>query len=129
LRAAGADGAAQEASLKRAALLVLAAACAAHKATGYGEGVASFYGKGFEGKPTASGEAFDPHALTAAHRTLPFGTCVQVEDTRTGRSVNVRVNDRGPYAQGRVIDLSEEAARELGIKDEGLAHVRLSACR
>ena len=105
------------------------AACAAHKATGYGEGVASFYGKGFEGKPTASGETFNPHAMTAAHRTLPFGTCVHVEDTRTGRSVNVRVNDRGPYAGGRVIDLSEEAARALGIKDEGLAHVRLSACR
>jgi rare lipoprotein A len=112
-----------------AALALCFAACVRHApAPSYGDGVASFYGKGFEGKPTASGEAFNPKALTAAHRTLPFGTCVRVEDRRTGRSVKVRINDRGPYAGGRIIDLSEEAARELGIKDEGLAQVRLSPC-
>jgi rare lipoprotein A len=95
----------------------------------YGDGVASFYGKGFEGKPTASGEPFNPRAYTAAHRTLPFGTCVRVEERRSGRSVEVRVNDRGPYVAGRIIDLSEAAARALGITETGVGQVRLSACR
>jgi len=95
----------------------------------YGDGVSSFYGKGFEGKPTASGEPFNPHAFTAAHRTLPFGTCVRVEERHSGRSVEVRVNDRGPYVAGRIIDLSEAAARALGFTESGVAQVRLSACR
>jgi rare lipoprotein A len=95
----------------------------------WGDGLASFYGKGFEGKPTASGEPFNPRGFTAAHRTLPFGTCVRVEDKRTGKSVEVRVNDRGPYVAGRIIDLSDAAAAQLGIKGEGVASVRLSPCR
>jgi rare lipoprotein A len=94
----------------------------------YGRGLASFYGQGFEAKPTASGELFNPRALTAAHRTLPFGTCVRVEVERNGRSVNVRINDRGPYVQGRIIDLSEGAAKVLGIQDAGVVGVRLSPC-
>jgi rare lipoprotein A len=94
----------------------------------YGRGLASFYGEGFDGKPTANGELFNARALTAAHKTLPFGTCVRVEVERTGRSVNVRINDRGPYVQGRIIDLSEGAAKLLGIQDAGVVGVRLSPC-
>jgi rare lipoprotein A len=92
------------------------------------EGMASYYGAGFAGRPTASGERFDPRALTAAHRTLPFGTCVRVDDLDSRRHVAVRVNDRGPYAKARIIDVSEEAARELGMLSSGTARVRLSGC-
>jgi rare lipoprotein A len=91
-------------------------------------GLASFYGEGFDGKLTANGEKFDRRAFTAAHRTLPFGTCLVVTAVATGRSVRVRVNDRGPYVAGRLIDLSEAAARALGIVDSGVAQVRLSRC-
>lgn len=93
-----------------------------------GEGMASYYGESFRGRPTASGEAFDPDALTAAHRTLPFGTCLRVESAATGRSVRVRVNDRGPYAKGRLIDLSEAAARALDLVRQGVGRVRLFRC-
>lgn len=89
------------------------------------EGVASWYGRGFQGHRTASGERFDRRDLTAAHRTLPFGSRVRVTDVTSGRSVVVRINDRGPFAQDRVIDLSYEAARELGILAQGFAQVRL----
>jgi rare lipoprotein A len=74
---------------------------------------------------TASGERYDKHALTAAHRTLPFGTLVRVRSARTGREVVVRINDRGPYARHRVIDLSSAAAAALGIKGRGIASVTL----
>lgn len=93
-----------------------------------GEGLASWYGKQFAGKQTASGERFDPNALTAAHRTLKFGTCVKVELLRNGQTVEVRVNDRGPFVKDRLIDVSEEAARQLGFLDEGVGKVRLSPC-
>ena len=89
-------------------------------------GVASWYGPGFQGRKTASGERFNTGALTAAHRTLPFGTMVRVSNTKTGRSVMVRINDRGPYVGGRVIDLSLAAARSIGMG--GTAHVALEAC-
>jgi rare lipoprotein A (peptidoglycan hydrolase) len=119
-----------EVALKRLAALALALAACVHRVpAAYGDGLASFYGRGFEGKPTASGEPFNPRAYTAAHRTLPFGTCVRVEERRSGRSVEVRVNDRGPYVAGRIIDLSEAAARALGITETGVGQVRLSACR
>lgn len=95
---------------------------------GLGEGPASYYGKGLHGRPTANGETFDKNALTAAHPSLPFGTCVRVEVVKTGKSVEVRVNDRGPYTGGRIIDVSEAAARALGILDAGVARVRLSRC-
>ena len=82
-------------------------------------GLASWYGPGFHGRKTASGERYDMHELTAAHKTLPFGTRVLVHNPRTGRQVVVRINDRGPFAAGRVIDLSRAAAAELGIVDIG----------
>jgi rare lipoprotein A len=85
-------------------------------------GVASFY---TEDQPTASGEKFDTHDLTAAHRTLPFGTRLRVTNVATGRSVTVRVNDRGPYIPGRVVDVSGSAANELGIVESGIAKVKL----
>src|SRR4051794_4323827 len=82
-------------------------------------GAASWYGPGFHGKRTANGETFNTHALTAAHKTLPFGTQLRVTNERTGRSVVVRINDRGPYARGRVIDLSKAAAQPVGILGVG----------
>jgi rare lipoprotein A len=88
-------------------------------------GVASWYGKSHHGRTTANGEKFDMEALTAAHRTLPFGTIVKVTNLSNNRSVNVRINDRGPYAAGRIIDLSARAARDLGIGENGVARVRL----
>lgn len=93
------------------------------------EGMASYYGKSFAGRPTASGERFDPRALTAAHRDLPFGTRLRVTNLENGRSVTVRVNDRGPYAAGRIVDLSWQAARKLGMVDSGVARVRLEILR
>lgn len=88
-------------------------------------GLASWYGPGFAGKPTANGETFDPSALTAAHKTLPFGTRVEVRRTDTGRTVQVRINDRGPFKVGRVIDLSSAAADILDMKDAGVVQVEL----
>jgi rare lipoprotein A len=82
-------------------------------------GPASWYGPGFQGRRTASGETFDTNELTAAHRTLPFGTRVRVVNERTGRSVVVRINDRGPYAHGRVIDLSHASAQAIGLMGVG----------
>ena len=88
-------------------------------------GRASWYGKAHQGERTASGERFDMHALTAAHRTLPFGTIVRVTNLRSGKSVNVRINDRGPFRSGRIIDLSYEAARKLGFVSRGTARVEI----
>lgn len=89
------------------------------------EGMASWYGVNHHGRTTANGEAFDMNAMTAAHRSLPFGTVVRVTNLRSKRSIKVRINDRGPYANGRVIDLSARAARQLGITDHGVARVRI----
>ncbi|MGF6310153.1 rare lipoprotein A [Bradyrhizobium sp. i1.8.4] len=86
------------------------------------QGVASFYN---EAQPTASGEKFDGRELTAAHPTLPFGTRLRVTDVKTGRSVTVRVNDRGPYVPGRIVDVSYSAAQSLGMIGKGVANVRL----
>jgi rare lipoprotein A (peptidoglycan hydrolase) len=94
----------------------------ASMAPGGGYGLASFYS---HGRRTASGERFDPHDLTAAHRTLPFGTRVRVTNVSTGQSVTVRVNDRGPFVRGRAIDVSSSAARMLGITRQGVAKVKL----
>ena len=82
-------------------------------------GVASWYGPGFHGRLTANGERFDMNELTAAHKTLPFGTRVLVHNPRTGKEVVVRINDRGPFIKGRVIDLSKAAAKALGMKGRG----------
>jgi rare lipoprotein A len=88
-------------------------------------GVASYYAEGLDGRPTASGERYDSRALTAAHRTLPFGSRVRVTNLDNGRSVVVRINDRGPRIEKRVIDLSYAAARELQFLDRGTARVTL----
>jgi rare lipoprotein A len=85
-------------------------------------GIASFYS---DEQPTASGERFDPNGMTAAHRSLPFGTRLRVTNLATGRSVTVRINDRGPYIPGRVVDVSYSAAESLGIVGRGVAKVKL----
>ena len=93
--------------------------CSSAEAKTLQHGVASCYGPGFQGRRTANGEKFNTHALTAAHKTLPFGSRVRVTNERTGRSVVVRINDRGPYAHGRVIDLSTAAAQAVGLSGVG----------
>lgn len=117
------------------ALLVLLAGCAGHapqpapaptEAGGYrAVGKASWYGSRHHGRRTASGERFDQHALTAAHRQLPFGSKVRVTNLRNQRSVVVRINDRGPHTRGRIIDLSRAAAERIGMLRSGTAPVRL----
>lgn len=97
-------------------------------AQGYVEdGLASWYGPGFHGKPTSTGEPYDMEAMTAAHKTLPMGTHVKVTNLDNGRSTILRINDRGPFVSGRIIDLSRAAARELDTKRTGLARVRVEA--
>ena len=88
-------------------------------------GHASWYGSQFHGRRTASGENFDKYALTAAHKTLPFGTIVRVRSLKLGREVDVRINDRGPFSPGRVIDVSQAAAEALGLVGTGFAEVSL----
>ena len=88
-------------------------------------GIASFYATKFNGRRTASGEKFDNNALTAAHKSLPFGSKVQVTNVRNGKSVVVRINDRGPYVRGRIIDLSKAAAKQIGLGGSGTARVKL----
>jgi rare lipoprotein A (peptidoglycan hydrolase) len=90
-------------------------------------GEASWYGKDFHGKKTASGETFNEHDLTAAHPTLPMGTKAKVTNLETGKSVGVEINDRGPYRKGRDIDLSKGAAKEIGMKKDGSASVKIEA--
>ena len=98
------------------------------EARGYAEtGMASWYGPGFNGRKTASGERFNQKALTAAHKTLPFGTKVRVENLTNGREVVVRINDRGPFSSKRIIDLSRAAAQKLGMVASGTARVRVTA--
>jgi rare lipoprotein A len=123
-------------------VLLLAASCASRTASrpvskpippadavsGWSEdGLASWYGgdDGFEGKPTASGEVYDSSKMTAAHRDLPLGTLVRVTNLDNGKSVDVRINDRGPFIHGRVIDLSQEAARRLDLIGPGVGPVRV----
>jgi rare lipoprotein A len=88
-------------------------------------GLASWYGRKFHGRLTASGEPYDMAALTAAHQTLPFGSRVRVTNLANGRSVVVVINDRGPFAKDRLIDLSHGAAQKLGIVEDGVAEVRV----
>ena len=92
-------------------------------------GSASWYGGQFHGRKTANGERFNMHELTAAHRSLPFGTKVRVTNQKNGKSVVVRINDRGPYAGGRVIDLSRGAAQALSMVGAGVAPVKLQVLR
>lgn len=88
-------------------------------------GRVSWYGPGFHGRRTANGEVFDTNELTMAHRTLPFGTEVRVTNLSNGRSVVLRVNDRGPYVRGRIADLSHAAATRLGFVDDGVTRARI----
>jgi rare lipoprotein A len=126
------------AALATALGLALATACATGPhgggsvpdATGDGEqGLASFYADALRGRRTASGVPYDPAAFTCAHRSFPFGTRVRVTELTHGRSVVVTVNDRGPFARGRVVDLSRAAAAALGIIGPGVARVRVERLR
>ena len=90
-------------------------------------GIASWYGKDFHGKKTSNGEIYDMYAMTAAHKTLPLGTYVQVHHLENNRKLEVRINDRGPFVRGRIIDLSYTAAKELGIVGPGTAKVEIVA--
>ena len=89
------------------------------------EGLASWYGGKFQGRTTSSGEVFDTNLMTAAHRSLPFGTIVKVTDQESGKSTLVKINDRGPFVEGRIIDLSRAAAEELDMVGRGVARVSL----
>ncbi len=92
-------------------------------------GTASWYGKRFQGRPTSSGEPFDRRSLTAAHRTLPFGTVLRVTSLDTGRAVTVRINDRGPVSESRIIDLSQAAAARIGLQRMGIGRVSLAVVK
>ncbi|MBV4492824.1 septal ring lytic transglycosylase RlpA family protein [Pseudomonas oryzicola] len=115
-------------SLSTLALFSLLAGCASQDIDprGYDQtGTASYYGSRHHGKRTASGEPFNQNGLTAAHRSLPFGTRVRVTNTANQRSVIVRINDRGPHTRGRLIDLSRAAAEKIGMIRSGTAQVRV----
>lgn len=99
----------------------------AHHARFFQSGVASFYGKKFQGRRTASGERYDAHKLTAAHRTLPLGSYARVTAPGSGRTVVVRINDRGPFTRGRAIDLSYAAAAALGLPRAGTLVVNIES--
>src|SRR5687768_313563 len=111
--------------------IVLATFLAACKSGGGGtgptsEGIASYYHNSLAGNSTASGEKYDPDEATCAHRTLPFGSEVEIEDVKTGRTARCVINDRGPYAKGRIIDMSRAVAEELGVYGKrGVAKVKL----
>lgn len=113
----------------RLSLLLLLTVGCAHRSVE--TGTASWYGAELRGNPTASGEPFRPAHRTAAHKTLPLGTVVKVTRLDTGDSVRVVVNDRGPYVDGRIIDLSRKAARRLGFLDDGVTRVEVKVvgCR
>lgn len=128
------------AALASGALLALAAACATHQKPTFppavvprpgtvATGIASWYGPGYDGKRTSSGEVYDQDALTAAHFDWAFGTRVRVTFLETGRSVVVRINDRFPNHKGRLIDLSRGAARAIGLIGPGTGRVRLEVLR
>lgn len=104
------------------AILCLTASCA-RKVTETGK--ASYYADKFQGRRTANGEVFRQQRMTAAHRTMPFGTKVKVKNLDNGRTIKVRVNDRGPFVSGRIIDLSRKAAKKLGMTQAGVANVKI----
>ena len=114
------------------ALVLLLAGCSTrppfvHKPVYETVGMASYYARKFQGRRTASGERYDMHALTAAHPDLAFGTRVEVTNLANGRRVEVRINDRGPFTKGRIIDLSYAAARQIGMLRKGVARVHVRA--
>ncbi len=89
-------------------------------------GIASWYGPGFHGKKTASGEIYNQNAMTAAHKTLPLGSVVEVKNLRNGKTITVRINDRGPFKSGRIIDLSHKGAKKIGMLNDGVVKVRVT---
>lgn len=93
------------------------------------EGTASWYGEEFNGRLTASGEVYDMYKMTAAHKTLPLGTMVRVTNEDNGKTIEVKINDRGPYVKGRIIDLSKTAGRAIGMREAGTAKVKLEVVR
>ncbi len=122
------------AKLSAAVLLALLAGCAGTPAGDFAEvgrdpqvqtGLASYYAQRYHGRPTASGEPYDERAMTAAHRTLPFGTRIKVTSLASGRTVTLRVNDRGPFVEGRIVDVSRQAADRLDMVTAGVVKVRL----
>lgn len=111
-------------------LLALAlSACGGSKSAFTQSGQGSYYADKFDGRPTASGVPYRPGQLTAAHNTLPFGTRLKVTNTRNGHSVKVVVNDRGPHAKGRIVDVSKRAARKLDLIDAGVVPVQIKVLR
>ena len=112
---------------KAVSVATIAAALLTFSTAAYAQcGGASWYGPGFNGKRAASGEIFNENAMTAAHRSLPFGTKVMVTDQRTGAEIEVTINDRGPFHGGRIIDLSKAAATKLGFRNRGTTSVCIS---
>ncbi len=113
------------------AALALLSACSSQPSgtDSSSSGQASWYGAYHHGKKTASGERFNQNALTAAHRTLAFGSTVKVTNTLNNKSVTVRINDRGPYSKGRIIDLSRAAAQKINMINSGVAPVRIQVLR
>ena len=112
---------------KAVSVAALAATLLSLSTAAYGQcGGASWYGPGFNGKRAASGEVFNENAMTAAHRSLPFGTKLTVTDQRTGKHIQVTINDRGPFHGSRIIDLSKAAASELGFRNRGTTSVCIS---
>lgn len=110
------------------AVILLSAGVEAKAGASVGQtqsGIASYYHDRFQGRKTASGARYNKNALSAAHKTLPLGTKVEVTDARTGKRVVVRINDRGPFVKGRVIDLSRAAARKIGLIKKGLTRVKV----
>ena len=113
--------------------LLLTVACSVNPRAGNGpslgrpmqKGMASWYGPGYEGNMTASGEKYNPNAITAAHPSLPFNSKVKVVNLDNGKELIVRINDRGPFVQGRVIDLSRASAEQIGMLHAGLANVKV----
>jgi rare lipoprotein A len=93
------------------------------------EGVSSWYGEEFDGKQTSNGEIFDKNKMSAAHKDFPLGTWLRVTNLKNNRTIIVKVNDRGPFIEGRILDLSKKAADELGFLIEGLAKVRIEVLR
>lgn len=109
----------QQLLLGIAGVMLIVTTVFAWQITRYDEvGIASWYGPAFDGNFTANGEVYDMYAVSAAHKSLPFGTVVRVTDLETGRSIVVRINDRGPFVEGRIIDLSFGAARQLGLSGQ-----------
>ncbi|NLH82697.1 MAG: septal ring lytic transglycosylase RlpA family protein [Phyllobacteriaceae bacterium] len=121
------DAASRRRGTARAAILASGVLLGAASSACAAEGIASFYGRSEHGGPTASGERFDMHALTAAHRTAPLGSHMRVTNLKNGQSVVVRINDRGPFVRGRIIDLSRAAAERLGFIGSGLTRVSLES--